>query len=71
MNKEKVVQQPPVASRICEAQVPVSQYVNTFENVGQGQRLQNNYYLGSYSTDFNKTFTKMMQLGWQQKRRIS
>ena len=22
-------------------------------------------------TDFNKTFTKIMQLGWQQKRRIS
>ena len=33
-----------------------------FEYVGKGKRLQQSLYLGSYTTDFNQTFTKMMQL---------
>ena len=32
------------------------------DNVGQGHHLQKLLFLGYYMTDFNKTFTKMMQL---------
>ena len=31
------------------------------DNVGQGYRLQKLLYMGSYTIDFNQTFTKMMQ----------
>ena len=31
------------------------------ENIGQGHNLQNSIYLGCYMTNFNQSFTKMMQ----------
>ena len=33
------------------------------ENVRQGHHLQKSLVLGCYMTDFNQTFTKIMQLG--------
>ena len=41
------------------------------ENVGQRHCLQKSLYLGSYTTNSNQTFIKMMQWAWQEKRHIS
>ena len=32
------------------------------DNIGQGYRLQKSLHLGYYITDFNQTFTEIMQL---------